>query len=87
MVFEVQGWNGLPISQYLNKKPLTVVKPGSQTRRFTHINDTVKACYEAFKANKFVWKAISLIRFIIPSIFWELLEIAVIAPTTLPLVS
>ena len=38
--------------QYLNKKPLTVVKPGSQTRRFTHINDTVKACYEAFKANK-----------------------------------
>ena len=24
MVFEVQGWNGLPISQYLNKKPIIV---------------------------------------------------------------
>ena len=38
--------------QYLNKKPLSVVKPGSQTRRFTHIYDTVKVCYEAFKADK-----------------------------------
>tara|TARA_B100000989_G_scaffold138469_1_gene102954 strand:- start:430 stop:1311 length:882 start_codon:yes stop_codon:yes gene_type:complete len=38
--------------QYLNKEPLSVVKPGNQTRRFTHINDTVKVCYEAFKANK-----------------------------------
>jgi len=38
--------------QYLNKKPLSVVKPGTQTRRFTHINDTVDVCYEAFKTNK-----------------------------------
>jgi len=38
--------------QYLNKKPLSVVKPGSQTRRFTHIYDTVKVCYDAFKVNK-----------------------------------
>ena len=38
--------------QYLNKKPLSVVKPGSQTRRFTHIYDTVKVCYEAFKADE-----------------------------------
>ena len=38
--------------QYLNKKPLTVVKPGSQTRRFTHIYDTVQVCYNAFKADK-----------------------------------
>ena len=37
---------------YKKKKPLTVVKPGSQTRRFTHINDTVKACYKAWKLNK-----------------------------------
>ena len=43
---------GIFEDQYLRKKPLTVVKPGSQTRRFTHINDTVKICYEAFKANK-----------------------------------
>ena len=38
--------------QYLNKKPISVVKPGSQARRFTHINDTVKVCYEAFKYDK-----------------------------------
>tara|TARA_B100001741_G_scaffold291936_1_gene272453 strand:+ start:4140 stop:5030 length:891 start_codon:yes stop_codon:yes gene_type:complete len=33
-------------------KPLPVVKPGTQTRRFTHINDTVKTCYFAWKKNK-----------------------------------
>ncbi|WP_440930818.1 NAD-dependent epimerase/dehydratase family protein [Candidatus Pelagibacter sp.] len=33
-------------------KPLTVVKPGSQTRRFTHINDTIKVCYEAWIKNR-----------------------------------
>ena len=43
---------GIFVNQYLKKKPLTVVKPGSQTRRFTHINDTVKACYFAWKKNK-----------------------------------
>ena len=32
--------------------PLPVVKPGTQTRRFTHILDTVKVCYEAWKINK-----------------------------------
>ena len=32
--------------------PLTVVKPGTQSRRFTHIIDTVKVCYEAWKKNK-----------------------------------
>ena len=37
---------------YLNNLPLTVVKPGTQTRRFTHINDTVLVCYEAWKKNK-----------------------------------
>jgi len=42
---------GIFENQYLNKKPLTVVKPGNQTRRFTHIFDTVQVCYEAFKAN------------------------------------
>ena len=40
---------GIFENQYLNKKPLTVVKPGTQSRRFTHINDTVQICYEAFK--------------------------------------
>ena len=32
---------------YKNKKPLPIVKPGSQTRRFTHIDDTVEVCYLA----------------------------------------
>ena len=37
---------------YLKKKPLSVVSPGNQSRRFTHIEDTVKVCYEAWKKNK-----------------------------------
>ena len=45
--------------QYLKRKPLTVVKPGTQTRRFTHISDTVEICYEAFKANKCKYYSIS----------------------------
>ena len=36
---------------YKNKKPLTVVKPGTQTRRFTHIEDTVEICYKAWKSD------------------------------------
>jgi len=38
--------------QYKKKLPLTVVRPGSQTRRFTHIQDTVETCYYAWKQNK-----------------------------------
>jgi len=37
--------------QYKNRQPLTVVKPGTQSRRFTYINDTVEACYFAWKKN------------------------------------
>ena len=37
---------------YLKNKPLTVVRPGSQSRRFTHIYDTVKICYLAWKKNQ-----------------------------------
>jgi len=36
---------------FKKKKPLPVVKPGSQSRRFTHINDTVNICYLAWKKN------------------------------------
>jgi UDP-glucose 4-epimerase len=36
---------------YLNKKPLPVVLPGNQSRRFTHIKDTVEICYKAWKNN------------------------------------
>jgi len=50
---------GIFENQYLKKKPLSVVKPGSQTRRFTHIYDTVQACYEAFKSNKCRYYSIS----------------------------
>ena len=39
-------------NQYKLNTPLTVVKPGSQTRRFTHINDTIETCYFAWKKNK-----------------------------------
>ena len=35
-----------------NKKPLPIVKPGTQSRKFTHINDTVKVCFNAWKKNK-----------------------------------
>ena len=37
--------------QYIKKKYLTVVKPGTQSRRFTHIDDTINVCYIAWKKN------------------------------------
>ena len=43
---------GIFEEQFKKNQPLTVVKPGTQTRRFTHINDTVDACYYAWKKNK-----------------------------------
>ena len=43
---------GIFQKQYMENIPLTVVKPGTQSRRFTHIDDTVKACYYAWKQNK-----------------------------------
>ena len=50
---------GIFENQYQQKKLLTVVKPGTQTRRFTHINDTVQICYLAFKADKCRYYSIS----------------------------
>ena len=43
---------GIFENQYKKKKPLTVVRPGTQSRRFTHIDDTIKACYKAWKVGK-----------------------------------
>ena len=43
---------GIFENQYKQKKPLTVVKPGTQLRKFTHIDDTIKVCIEAWKRNK-----------------------------------
>jgi len=37
---------------YLQNQEMPVVKPGNQTRRFTHIQDTVLTCFEAWKLNK-----------------------------------
>ena len=37
---------------FMKKKPLPVVKPGTQSRRFTHIKDTIDTCYFAWKQNK-----------------------------------
>jgi UDP-glucose 4-epimerase len=50
---------GIFENQYQHRKPLTVVKPGTQTRRFTHIFDTVQICYEAFKEDKCKYYSIS----------------------------
>ena len=43
---------GIFEEQFKKKIPLTVVKPGTQSRRFTHIKDTIDACYYAFRKNK-----------------------------------
>ena len=42
---------GIFEDQFKKKIPLTVVKPGSQSRRFTHILDTVQVCYYAWRKN------------------------------------
>ena len=43
---------GIFKDQYIRNLPLTVVKPGTQSRRFTHIDDTIKVCIEAWEKNK-----------------------------------
>ena len=50
---------GIFEDQYKKNKPLTVVKPGTQTRRFTHIKDTIDICYEAWIKNKCAHYSIS----------------------------
>ena len=44
---------------YLKNKPLPIVRPGTQSRRFTHINDTINVCLKAWKANKCRFYSIS----------------------------
>ena len=43
---------GIFEDQYKKNKPLTIVKPGTQTRKFTHIDDTINTCIEAWEKNK-----------------------------------
>ena len=42
---------GIFEDHYKRGKPLPVVKPGTQTRRFTHIDDTINVCYIAWRKN------------------------------------
>ena len=50
---------GIFEDQYKKNKPLTVVKPGTQSRRFTHIDDTINTCIEAWRKNKCTHYSIS----------------------------
>ena len=42
---------GIFENHYKLKRALPVVRPGTQTRRFTHIYDTVEVCFKAWKNN------------------------------------
>ena len=50
---------GIFEEQFKKRKPLTVVKPGNQSRRFTHVYDTVNVCLYAFRKNKCRYYSIS----------------------------
>ncbi|WP_440676333.1 NAD-dependent epimerase/dehydratase family protein [Candidatus Pelagibacter sp. HIMB1593] len=43
---------GIFEEQFKKRKPLTIVKPGTQRRDFTHIDDIVEGCYLAWKKGK-----------------------------------
>ena len=43
---------GIFEDHYKKNKKLPVVRPGTQTRRFTHVSDTIKACIVAWRQNK-----------------------------------
>ena len=43
---------GIFEESYRNNAPMPVVRPGTQSRRFTHIDDTIKICIEAWKKNQ-----------------------------------
>ena len=50
---------GIFEDNFIKKKPLPIVKPGTQSRRFTHIDDTIMVCYNAWKKNKCKYYSIS----------------------------
>ena len=43
---------GIFEDHYKRNKPLPIVRPGTQVRRFTHVQDTVETCYYAWRENK-----------------------------------
>ena len=44
---------------FLKNKPLPIVRPGTQSRRFTHIFDTIDVCFKAWQKNKCIYYSIS----------------------------
>jgi len=44
---------------FLKNKPLPIVRPGTQSRRFTHILDTIDVCFKAWQKNKCIYYSIS----------------------------
>ena len=50
---------GIFEDHYSKRLPLPVVKPGTQSRRFTHIQDTVEICFKAWKIDKCKYYSIS----------------------------
>ena len=50
---------GIFEEKYSKNLPLTIVRPGNQTRRFTHIDDTIHVCIKAWRENKCLHYSIS----------------------------
>ena len=50
---------GIFEDHYKRNKPLPVVKPGTQSRIFTHIRDTIEICFKAWKIDKCRYYSIS----------------------------
>ena len=46
---------GIFETQYRNKKPLTIVKPGTQKRDFTHIDDIIVICASQLRSAQLMW--------------------------------
>ena len=44
---------------FLKNKPLPIVRPGTQSRRFTHILDTIDVCFKAWQKDKCIYYSIS----------------------------
>ncbi len=53
---------GIFEDHYLRQQPLPVVRPGTQSRKFTHVLDTVEVCYKAWKQNKNKHYAIAAVK-------------------------
>ena len=61
---------GIFEDHFKKNKPLPIVKPGSQSRRFTHIQDSIETVFYAWKKNKCKHYAIS------HKESWTVLEVA-----------